>query len=173
MAQTNLAVVADFESGDGNLLSLLRGASSAIANAVTFAEILEAKDKASIVKDAAKRAASIARAHGGMVSLSYRLKADALAIEHQAACRLADEYDAAQERGEIKSNGGARNFTVPNENSELPNAADIGLSRKTVFEARQIRDAEKADPGIIQRTLARLLRPGRRDLPAGDVPRRS
>jgi len=60
--------------------------------------------------------------------------------------RLADEYDAAQERGEIKGNGGARNFTVPNENSELPNAADIGLSRKTVFEARQIRDAEKADP---------------------------
>ena len=100
--------------------------------------------------------------HSGVARIQRKsaLEADALAIEHQAACRLADEYDAAQERGEIKINGGARNFTVPNENSELPSAADIGISRKTVFEARQIRDAEKADPGIVQRTLDEQIERG-------------
>jgi hypothetical protein len=46
---------------------------------------------------------------------------------------------AAQERGEVKSNGGARNFTVTNRNSE-PSAADIGLDRRLIHEARKIRD---------------------------------
>jgi hypothetical protein len=71
---------------------------------------------------------------------AYRTQADALDIEAQAKRRLADEYDAAQERGEVAGHGGARNFNVPDQNVE-PSAKDIGLSRKDIHEARIIRDA--------------------------------
>jgi hypothetical protein len=36
---------------------------------------------------------------------------------------------------------------VPEQNN-TPTTADIGISRKEIHEARIIRDAEKADPGI-------------------------
>jgi hypothetical protein len=65
-----------------------------------------------------------------------------LEIEAGAKRRLADEYDAAQVRGEVAKHGGGRNFKVPNKNVETT-AADVGLSRKEIHEARQIRDAEK------------------------------
>jgi hypothetical protein len=93
-----------------------------------------------------------------VVSLSYRLKADAIAIEHRALSRLADEYDAAQARGELSVQGQHKSH-VPSENMRASNE-DIGISRKTVFEARQIRDAEKADPGIVQRTLDEQIERG-------------
>jgi len=65
---------------------------------------------------------------------------------------LPRKWDAAQERGEIAGHGGARNFNVPSENAEAT-AAQVGVTRKFIFEARQIRDAEEADPGIVRRTL--------------------
>lgn len=76
------------------------------------------------------------------------MKADALAIEHRAQIRIADEYDAAQARGEIRPHGGDRTshegkFAVE----------DIGLTDKKLYEARRIRDAEERDPGIVERTL--------------------
>ena len=72
---------------------------------------------------------------------------------HEAGAkrRLADEYDAAQERGEVQTPGGARNFNVPKQNNE-PTVDDIGLTRKEVHEARLIRDAEIAEPGIVRLT---------------------
>jgi hypothetical protein len=64
--------------------------------------------------------------------------------------RIADEYDAAQARGEVR--GPADRHS--NSHVELKaRAADIGLSRKTIHEARQIRDAEEAYPGIVRRVL--------------------
>lgn len=60
---------------------------------------------------------------------------------------LADEYDAAQERGEVQKPGGDRVSNVPKQNN-APTVADLGISRKDIHEARQIRDAEKVDPGI-------------------------
>ena len=56
------------------------------------------------------------RSHADIYQTSLRMKADALAIEHQAACRLADEYDAAQERGEVAANG-QRSPAILTENS--------------------------------------------------------
>ncbi|MDP4022434.1 hypothetical protein Q8W71_07355 [Methylobacterium sp. NEAU 140] len=38
--------------------------------------------------------------------------------------------------------------------------ADLGLTRKAVHEARQLRDAEAADPGVIHRTLDERLATG-------------
>ena len=52
-------------------------------------------------------------------------------------------YDAAQERGEVRSHGERRVS-----DAETVGFADIGLTPKEIHEARQIRDAETADPGI-------------------------
>ena len=70
--------------------------------------------------------------------------------------RIADEYDAAQERREVQTAGGARGnqhvAIVPDQNNgACPTVTDLGLNRKDVFEARQIRDAEVAEPGIVRR----------------------
>ncbi|NKK85538.1 hypothetical protein GFL80_14970 [Rhizobium leguminosarum bv. viciae] len=77
-------------------------------------------------------------------------QADALEIEARAKRMLADEYDAAQERGEVATKG--KPVNVPDGNVKAT-AADFGLSRKDVHEARLIRDAEAADPGVIRRAL--------------------
>ena len=64
----------------------------------------------------------------------------------QAASRY--EYDAAQERGEVRGHGNKRD--IPLENI-TPTITEIGSkSLKAVPEARIIRDAEKADPGVVQ-----------------------
>jgi hypothetical protein len=42
---------------------------------------------------------------------------------------------------------------VPKQNTRPATAKEIGLSRKEIHEARQIRDAEKRDPGIVRRTV--------------------
>jgi hypothetical protein len=60
-----------------------------------------------------------------------------LEIEAQAKRRLADEYDAAQQRDEVAP----------------AKVSDLGLTRKAIHEARQLRDAEAADPGVIRRAL--------------------
>lgn len=54
-----------------------------------------------------------------------------MVIEAQAKRRLADEYDAAQERGEVRRAG---NSSTP---EELVSAADLGLTHKDIHEARQ------------------------------------
>lgn len=60
---------------------------------------------------------------------------------------LADEYDAAQERGEIRQNG-ERSFSSP----EKLSATEV-LPPKDLHEARKLRDAEAAEPGVIRRAL--------------------
>ena len=74
---------------------------------------------------------------------------DALEIESLAKRRLADEYDAAQDRGEIRGANTGRSASA----LEAPNAEEIGLSHKEIYEARIIRDAEAADPGVTRRAL--------------------
>lgn len=57
-----------------------------------------------------------------------------------------DEYDAAQERGEIAKIGD--NLPRITKQNSKPTAADIGLSSKDIHEARIIRDARKPKPEI-------------------------
>ena len=54
--------------------------------------------------------------------------------------RLAEEYDAAQERGEV-SKGGGRPDCVEDRNAVPATAADLGLRRDEIHEARKLRDA--------------------------------
>jgi len=68
--------------------------------------------------------------------------ADALVIESAAKCRLAEEIDAAQERGEVRKDG-ERGKAVPDKNGfSKPRITDLGLTRKAVYEARTLRNAE-------------------------------
>ena len=139
-----------------HLPTLVADAAAALANARDAAEVLEARDLATLAYDAAKRTARLAKAkqaHDDLIVAAHRAQAHALQIEARAKLRLADEYDAAQERGEV-ARGSVRTDIVPDENDVRPaTAADIGLSRKDIHEARLVRDAEKVEPGIVQRAL--------------------
>lgn len=73
-------------------------------------------------------------------------QADALELEAMAKRRLADEYDAAQARGEVAKNGQPSSSM----REELPTITDIGLTHKDIHDARIIRDAEVDDPGIVR-----------------------
>lgn len=148
-----------------SLPDLVDRAAKALSNARSAAEILEARDRAVVAYTAAKLQARLAKAkqaHDDLIAAAYRAQADALDIEAQAKRRLADEYDAAQKRGEVAKNGGNRGnqfASAPKENTAT--AADIGLSRKQVHEARVIRDAETRDPGIVRRTVDAAVKTGR------------
>jgi DNA N-6-adenine-methyltransferase (Dam) len=144
------------------ITAILARASATLDSAKSSAEILEARDTAAFAYDAAKSAARINRAkgaHDDLVDKARCLQGEALRIDARAKFRLAEEYDAAQERGEVAGHGGARNFNVPDENVETT-VADIGLTRKDIFEARQVRDAEKERPGIVNEAIDRLLESG-------------
>lgn len=78
-------------------------------------------------------------------------------VARQAELLLADEYDAAQERGEVATAGEPVN--VPDGNNK-PTATGIGISRKDIHEARQLRDAEAAQPGVIREALDAQLEAG-------------
>lgn len=138
---------------------LVQRAASQLASATSAAEVLEARDMASVAYTAAKAAARLAKAKGAhdeLIAKAHRAQADALEIEAMAKRRLADEYDAAQLRGEVK----APNNAKTNSSVEAVSAPALGLTHKQVHEARQIRDAEETYPGLVRRTLDSALDAG-------------
>jgi hypothetical protein len=143
-----------------SLPTLIDKASAALANARTSAEVLEARDLASIAYDAAKKAARMARAkqaHDSIIAEVHRAQGHSLAIRARAEIRLAEEYDAAQERGEV-ARGSVRTDIVAGPNDVRPaTAADLGLRRDEIHEARKLRDAELASPGIVETTINELV----------------
>ncbi len=139
------------------LPALIHRAISTLANAKSAAEVLEAKEIASLAYDIAKKTVRLAKAKSAadaVIKAALYAQADAMSIEAQAKRRLADEYDAAQERGEINSHGGDRK-TIKFENSKL----DV-IDPNELHEAREIRDAEEVDPGIVRRTLDEAIEAG-------------
>lgn len=147
---------------DLSLPRLIDRASKALLGARSSAEILEAKDMANVAYTAAKMAARFGKAkhaHDQVVAAAHRAQADALEIEAGAKRRLADEYDAAQDRGEISQHGGRNASSFHAE--KLPSASDMGLSFKVISEARKVRDAEERQPGIIRQALDTMLQQGK------------
>lgn len=69
------------------------------------------------------------------------------------------QYDAAQKRGEVQGHGGQGKRDVPA--GDIPAVTDLGLTRKAIHEARQLRDAETVSPGIVRRTLDQQLAKGK------------
>jgi hypothetical protein len=142
------------------LVGLVDRAAVSLSSARTAAEVLDARDHASFAYDAAKKTARLMKAkqaHDELIAAAYRAQADALEIEAQAKRRLADEYDAAQERGEARSQGGDRVSKLPDGKF---GPSDIGLDDKQLHEARIIRDAETAEPGVVRRTLDHAVSAG-------------
>lgn len=143
---------------------LLARAVATLEKATTAAEILEAREASRLAYDGAKAAERLAKmkgAHDTVIAAIRKAQADALVIETRAQCRLADEYDAAQDRGEVQKHGGqGKKRDVPNENI-APTVTDIGLTRKQVHQARAVRDAEKQHPGIVRETLDAQLEAGK------------
>jgi hypothetical protein len=140
------------------------------ASQITLCQLTKAEDRRRSDNDRAKTA------HDDLIAAAYRAKADALEIEALAKRRLADEYDAAPERGEVAKAGGERSGRE--RSTTKPTAADVSLSRKEIHEARAIRDAEKRDPGVVRRTVDRAAvnfakAPDTRRLPGPDSGLRS
>lgn len=137
---------------------LIDRATFALESARTSAEVLEARDFARAAYDAAKSAGRIAKAktaHDSIVAEVHRAQGHALAIRARAEMRLAEEYDQAQERGEVAGHGRSKV-----EADNVTTTADLGLRRDEIFEARQMRDAEKQDQGLgVARENAQICQP--------------
>lgn len=153
----NVPVIAPVDT----LPVLIDRATAALDNARDSAAVLEARDMARAAYDAAKSAGRIAKAkqaHDSIISDVHRAQAHALAIRARAEMRLAEEYDAAQDRGEVQRHGGQKPRDVLSVN--IPSASEVGIARRDIHEARQLRDAERESPGLIQRTLDSMIERG-------------
>lgn len=144
---------------------LIDRATAALDNARDSAEVLEARDMARMAYDAAKSAGRIAKAkqaHDSIISDVHRAQAHALAIRARAEMRLAEEYDAAQDRGEVAGPNTGRPKSVADDNAypRIFNAGDLGLRRDEIHDARKLRDAERENPGLIRRSLDAMIERG-------------
>lgn len=156
-----MTALAQLPGSAPDLPGLIDRAATMLAGAKTAAEVLEAREFAGLAYDAAKRASRLIRAksaHDDLIAAAHRAQADALEIEAAAKRRLADEYDAAQARGEVASDG--RPKTVADDNGIPATSANLGLRRDQIHDARLIRDAEAAEPGLVRRTLDERLARG-------------
>jgi len=152
----------DATGASETLPSLIDRAARALGEARSSGEVLEARDLARVAYDAAKSAGRMARAkdaHDQVIRAVHRAQADALIIEARAKMRLADEYDAAQARGEV-ARLGDNLPSVAAVNSKPATAADLGLRRDEIHEARRLRDAERAEPGLAERAVGRMVEAG-------------
>ena len=163
-----------------NLTGLISRAAAALTRAMTAAEVLDVVTHAIAAYDIARTTARLIKArhaHAEIIAACHKAQADALEIEAAAQCRLADEYDAAQARGEIATHS-AGNPQIIRNTDDLPHtAAEVGLSNRIVHEARKVRDAERENPGIVRKTLGERLQrgeaPTRADIKRAITPKRT
>jgi hypothetical protein len=141
------------------LPTLIDRATAALESARSSGEVLEARDMARMAYDAAKSAARIMKAkqaHDSLIADVHRSQAHALAIRARAEMRLAEEYDAAQESEHARSVGRPKSDT---DKSDFVSADDVG-GKNALQDARAFRDAEYAEPGVVQRTLDKIVERG-------------
>lgn len=123
-------------------------------------DVMAARILAAGAYDQAKAAAGFAErvnAAERLVDKARRLQGEALLIEARAKVRIADEYDAAQERGEVRKPGQRGKAVAADDSFSAARAEEVGLSRQEIYDARKLRDAERDQPGIVERAInARL-----------------
>jgi hypothetical protein len=84
-----------------------------------------------------------------------------LIIEAAAKQRLADEYDAAQARGDVARLGTNQNdMGLPEQKTRPATVEEIGVTHKQVHEVRLFRDAELAEPGVVRNTVEQAIAKG-------------
>lgn len=109
--------------------------------------------------DNAKAAAGFAsrvKAGEQLIGKARRMQADALLIESRAKIALAEQVDEAQASGVMAGQGRPKN--IPAEN--VFTLEDAGITAKQLHEARQLRDAEAKEPGIVERAIQARVEAG-------------
>jgi hypothetical protein len=115
-----------------NLLSLISRASTALANARTMAETVQAMKLAQAAKEL-----------GRIIGAANEARADCLRVEMLAQIRIAREYEAAQARGEVATQS-RHPGSVQNADTAPATADELGLDRRRVAEWRKMATAGEA-----------------------------
>ncbi|MEO1067139.1 MAG: SAM-dependent methyltransferase [Pseudomonadota bacterium] len=128
---------------------------------ITQDDVIKAKELSerayAAAKDEARRMARIAKqVEGGdyLVRKAHELQGRALQIETRVKIRLADIVDEAQDAGDLATRGRpAKNISGEN----VLKLDDAALSATDIHYARQLRDAERKTPGVVERAIAARL----------------
>jgi hypothetical protein len=135
------------------LPALISRAQQYLAEAKTSAELLQAR-----------AAAQAALHYARLRDAAIEVQADCLRIIKFAELRLADELDAAQERGEVATDatGGGRPPKTCPSNGQVSKPAtfgDLSIDRRRVHEWRQLREA--GGEALVEKTIQSALSEGR------------
>ncbi|SUS04954.1 hypothetical protein DF3PB_160006 [uncultured Defluviicoccus sp.] len=133
-----------------SLPALIDRARTRLAEARTSAEILE-------VRAAAKAALHYAK----LLEAANETQADCLLLIKRAEIRMADEIDAAQQRGEVARadiHGRGIQSSVRTSDTRPTTLNELGLSRQRVAEWREMRDAGEA---VVDEAIQAALDEGR------------
>jgi phage N-6-adenine-methyltransferase len=115
---------------DIRLPAIIDRARHRLAEARTSAEVLEAR-----------AAAKAALHYAKLQKAANETQADCLSMIKRAELRMADEIDAAQDRGEVERPGGDRKIIVRSADNDPAAYHELGISRQRVAEWRELRDA--------------------------------
>lgn len=91
-----------------------------------------------------------------LIDKARRMQADALKIENLCYVAMADAVDEAQAKGRVARPGRKSNISDGN----IFTLAEVGLNAQSVHYARKLRDAERAEPGFIERVVEARLDEG-------------
>lgn len=141
-----------------NLPAIINDTQQMLDRARTSAEVLEVRDQARMAYAIAKeqsRMEKASRAHADICNTATRLIGAAALLEARANIKLAEEYDAAKDKGEVAVAGSNQHS-----NEVVVNANDLGIRRDQIHHARKLRDAELESPGILDRTVNDLIERG-------------
>ena len=134
------------------LPAIMSGVERRMAEARTSGEVLEAMHAAQAALHFAK-----------VVKAANETQADCLRMIIRAEIRMANEVDAAQERGEVQRHGGQ--LPRDDQSSDIPSIDELGLDRRRLSEWRDMRDAgEDVANDIINERLAEGRAPTKADI---------
>ncbi|MCF1452278.1 DNA translocase FtsK [Agrobacterium vitis] len=105
---------------------------------------------------AAGRYAEKVKASREMIDKARRMQADALKIESLCTVAMADAVDEAQAQGKLSRQGRPENVR----DQDIFSLNDVGVSRQRLHEARHLRNAERAQPGFIDRVVEARVNEG-------------
>ena len=133
-----------------SLPALIDRARSRLAEARTSAEVLEAR-----------AAAKAALHYAKLLEAANETQADCLSMIKRAELRMADEIDAAQQRGEVAradAHGRGIQSSVRGADTRPATYEELGLTRQRVAEWRELRDAGES---VIDDAIQAALDEGR------------
>lgn len=119
-------------------------------------DIKQALKVSSVAYDQAKAAAASAervKASRDLIDKARRMQADAVKIESMCYVAMADAVDEGQQKGQILRKGQRADV----HGADFLSLSEIGIDKRRLSEARQVRDAVKADPEFIDRVISARL----------------